>query len=323
MIEDFLKYKLSVHQLYQTRDILSKPRYFSELLSQFQNLDDNKYPDFWFYKKKHNLITRDETSLEEYEIQRDALFSQFKEEIMTSKLTQDIYTNNYLNIPIVKFTDTIFEKFKKLKQDFISNQFDRYKEVDTFILFLKNQLNKIKHKKIECDIITKLYTDDKNEYLITKYIYSDNVSNNCFIDWEGFKDNLNLELSKILDFNKREVTNYTKDELTNKTEETINDLITNGDYFNQWDELFKEKNDYDNFIDLFVSYSNSKELNVNLKVNCKNGTKTKLSKLLRELYAKIGLNDILKHDKVYLTFIQSINHYKENNIDKIYELLNK
>lgn len=318
MIEEFLKYKFSVHTPIFTKKIINKSQYFNLLLKEYNELESEESFDFWFYAKEYNLVNENEVSNTDFEIELNKMYYFDYEEKLNNGKLNTTKVKNYKNIPTIYQLDKIYNTLDNVKKNIVKDNFDIYKEVDVLIYQFKKTLPKL-NNKIGYDMISMIHDDNINEYIeINEFYFNQNMYDKK-ITWKSFKNNLNLELSKILDFNKRELTNYTKDDLTNRIEQKIIDLTTNGDYFNQWNELFKDKSDYDNFIALFVSYSKSEVLDENLKVNCKTGTKTKLYKILRNLHLEIGINEVLKEDIIYIRFIKQINHYSKMSDDKLYK----
>lgn len=242
-IEDLLRYKISVHDNINTKNIISNRYYFKWISDEYKILDEKKHYDFSMYAYDNIELEIDMynlTNIEDYHNyvdESDKKHSEFLIEIENETIDEKYYIEDYKNIPIIKHTDNIFKRYDSLESDITNNEIDRYKEVDNFINYIKYEFSNISLNKIQLDIIESLLHKKENYTLTAKEIFGRAKPNkNEYIIWESFKSLLDEEL-RILHYSiKNEVENYTYSEEVPEEQNKINEILTENDAFAYWVE---------------------------------------------------------------------------------------
>ncbi len=328
-IEDLLRYKISVHDNINTKNIISNRYYFKWISDEYKILDEKKHYDFSMYAYDNIELEIDMynlTNIEDYHNyvdESDKKHSEFLIEIENETIDEKYYIEDYKNIPIIKHTDNIFKRYDSLESDITNNEIDRYKEVDNFINYIKYEFSNISLNKIQLDIIESLLHKKENYTLTAKEIFGRAKPNkNEYIIWESFKSLLDEEL-RILHYSiKNEVENYTYSEEVPEEQNKINEILTENDAFAYWDNIFEEKYMYDKFIEIFTNYSLKKEYDKSFKITTKKRIKTRLSKALRQIYSETS-DRVLREDIQYFELLKQIDVYNQMNNNEIYRLLMK
>jgi len=328
-IEDLLRYKISVHDNNDTKEIISNKYYFKYILNEFNALDIKKNYDFSMYAYDnidleidiYNLINIED--YHNYVAEIDKKKPEYVVEIENKTIDEKYYIEDYKNIPIIKHTDNIFKRYDNLENDITNNEIDRYKEVNNFINYIKYEFSNISLNKIQLDIIESLLHKKENYTLTAKEIFGKAKPNkNEYIIWESFKSLLDEEL-RILHYSiKNDVENYTYSEEVPEEQNKINEILTENDAFENWDNIFEEKYMYDKFIEIFTNYSLKKEYDKNFKITTEKRIKTRLSKALRQFYSETS-DRVLKQDIEYLELLKQIDVYNQMDNNEIYNLLMK
>ena len=78
-------------------------------------------------------------------------------------------------------------------------------------------------------------------------------------------------------------------------------LFEENEEYYVYNDFFKNKSNYDNFLEMFSRYFEGKEYNKEIIISLKNGAKTKFNKKLYTIQKNLSEENKLVRDKKYLT----------------------
>ena len=330
-LKDFLKKKLLVHQTYinnenrdeyRTKEIINNPKYFEFLFNEYKNINDKRfdrlYYRFYNYGFEYNLdiIDKVDKEIKNKDFNFDELYN-----------IQDYSKHKTINI-----IDEVFYKYDVFERNFLKYSFSEKVDVNIFFQVIKNLVSQIENSYIKYDVVNTLYKDNENKIItiqslssIVKSSFSTNEIRNLEDKWTLTKDELNLLLNEYLINIENEFTfvvYMAEDSEIKKELKRI--LFEENEEYYVYNDFFKNKSNYDNFLEMFSRYFEGKEYNKEIIISLKNGAKTKFNKKLYTIQKNLSEENKLVKDKKYFILLRQIEHFKDINDDNfIYKSLQK
>lgn len=330
-LKDFFKKKLLVHHTYinnenrdecRTKEIINNPKYFEFLFNEYKNINDKRfdrlYYRFYNYGFEYNLdiIDKVDKEIKNKDFNFDELYN-----------IQDYSKHKTINI-----IDEVFYKYDVFERNFLKYSFSEKVDVNIFFQVIKNLVSQIENSYIKYDVVNTLYKDNENKIItieslssIVKSSFSRNEIRNLEDKWTLTKDELNLLLNEYLLNIENEFTfevYMAEDSEIKKELKRI--LFEENEEYYVYNDFFKNKSNYDNFLELFSRYFEGKEYNKEIIISLKNGAKTKFNKKLYTIQKNLSEENKLVRDKKYFILLRQIEHFKDIDDDNfIYKSLQK
>ncbi|MFV0156455.1 hypothetical protein OBK03_11855 [Empedobacter falsenii] len=307
---------------YQTEKIINNEKYFDLLFEEYLKIEekvfDNTFYRFSKYGTENNIENIEKSS------------KKGKEAFLKGDDMSKYYIQDYTKHKTISIIDNVFSKYSIYEREFLNYLKTEKSNTKSTFKSIYNLVSKIENLNIKYDVIFNLINSDLNRDIViqeTGLVYSkfsELEIEKLKTQWAIAKGKLNIKLSEYLVEIESNINNHNYIAEDTDTTNSLRELLTNYDEYIEWNEFFKNLNDYTNFLDLFTKYFEGKEYNKEIIIHLKTGAKTKFNKKLNLIQKKHSEENKLINDTKYLTFLRQIEHFKDvDDLKIIYKAIQR